>query len=341
MHQSIEFKPLNCSPTYLMAYQNTALDYDDFLFGEKAGRRTPYECFCDGCADRFTELKDEDNFGLFQSSGEDQLYEGTAEWGLPIEDQSPQFPDATMTLYFEPSAVSSYPLPLDDNDSDTCIVSPQRRKNGPHSATCYAPEFKQHSIQNAIRLSGTTSCQTAILQGPDHPSTDAALPAVISIEDLHIEPSRKKGRSCRSPRVQEKKTKQRKARNQSQSPSGDESASQKAKHAHSVVERRYRDNLNGKITQLHRTLIAAETVPRTIGQQFQISFQDLGQLARIRKSDIISKAIQYVHQSEVEIRHMCDEIHQLRERIQGLEMLVKCEDYPLLNNMVALQLQQR
>ena len=55
----------------------------------------------------------------------------------------------------------------------------------------------------------------------------------------------------------------------------------------------------------------------------------------------MTKAIQYVHRSEVEIRHMSDEIHLLKERIQSLEKLVKREDRALLNNMLALQLQRR
>jgi len=62
-------------------------------------------------------------------------------------------------------------------------------------------------------------------------------------------------------------------RKTSRSPSssdGEDSASARAKHNHSVVERRYRDNLNGKITQLHHTLQAIEANPRwrsSISQQ--------------------------------------------------------------------------
>ncbi|KAK5203140.1 bHLH/Zip transcription factor [Exophiala xenobiotica] len=116
----------------------------------------------------------------------------------------------------------------------------------------------------------------------------------------------------------------------------EDSADLKAKHTHSVIERRYRDNLNGKITHLYSTLQAVEAYTRLIG--FEGQFSDRG--GSVRKCDIMSKAIHYVHQSEVELHHMTEEIQHLQERVRGLEKLVKCEDCTLLQNVRRLQLEK-
>jgi len=47
----------------------------------------------------------------------------------------------------------------------------------------------------------------------------------------------------------------------------------------------------------------------------------------------------YVNQTEVEMRHMENEIHRLGERVRVLEKLVRCEDCSLLKQMVGLQVQ--
>ncbi len=141
-----------------------------------------------------------------------------------------------------------------------------------------------------------------------------------------------KSRDDRRPKV----TRTRSKRSQSDSSCEEDSANLKAKHNHSVIERRYRDNLNGKITHLHRTLQAVEANSRLIG--FDGQYSDPGR--RVRKCDIMIKAIHYVHQSEVELRHMTEEIQHLQERVRGLEKLVKCEDCTLLQNLRRLQLEK-
>ncbi|KIX09551.1 uncharacterized protein Z518_00631 [Rhinocladiella mackenziei CBS 650.93] len=120
--------------------------------------------------------------------------------------------------------------------------------------------------------------------------------------------------------------------------SEDESARLKAKQYHSAVERRYRDNLKEKMEQLNRTL---ESTSRSTGFLFWDHSSSSGRRTKVRKSDIITKAINYVHQSELEIRHMTDEIHRLEDRIQTLEKFVKCEDRSLLQNMIRVQLQRQ
>ncbi|KIX03317.1 uncharacterized protein Z518_06869 [Rhinocladiella mackenziei CBS 650.93] len=91
------------------------------------------------------------------------------------------------------------------------------------------------------------------------------------------------------------------------------------KQAHSVVERRYRDKMNNKMKQLYHVLLETKQVSRLP----RIQNWDTVSLSRapggIRKTDIINDAINYVYQSEVNIRHMSDEISTLKARIQNLE----------------------
>ncbi|KAJ9607656.1 hypothetical protein H2200_007734 [Cladophialophora chaetospira] len=115
-------------------------------------------------------------------------------------------------------------------------------------------------------------------------------------------------------------------------------AKQRAKQAHSLVERKYRENLNAKITQLHSTLQNSHYGPR-IGEDGNEQRDDLPASSKVRKSDVLTEAMNYVNQTEVEMRHMENEIVRLAERVRVLEKLVRCEDCSLLKQMVNLQVQ--
>jgi hypothetical protein len=98
------------------------------------------------------------------------------------------------------------------------------------------------------------------------------------------------------------------------SSSEDKATSQiQAKRAHSAVERRYRENLNSKITDLHRTLLATEFGSWSSNVE-DVKLLDLkkDEWGKIRKSDVLVNAMAYVHQSEIEMRHMSEEIRRLR-----------------------------
>jgi len=66
----------------------------------------------------------------------------------------------------------------------------------------------------------------------------------------------------------------------------------------------------------------------------------LATVASGQESDIMMRAIQYVHSSELEMRHMTDEIRHLRDRVQGLEKLVKCDDCVLVKSLRGLSVRQ-
>ncbi|KAL2045474.1 hypothetical protein N7G274_001902 [Stereocaulon virgatum] len=93
-----------------------------------------------------------------------------------------------------------------------------------------------------------------------------------------------------------------------------------AKVSHSVIERRYRENLNAKITQLDQALTsvrqAGEGQPEAPG--------------KARKADVINEAMRYVKQAKVEGESRNKEIEFLRLRVAALEKLVHCGDCALL-----------
>jgi hypothetical protein len=97
----------------------------------------------------------------------------------------------------------------------------------------------------------------------------------------------------------------------------DSSSRHRAKQIHSVVERRYRNNLNGKIEQLSQTL-------RATGCSSLSSFTDHPK--RVCKSDVLNDAINYIYHSEVEMRHMSDEIRRLNKRVEALRELARHGD---------------
>jgi len=116
---------------------------------------------------------------------------------------------------------------------------------------------------------------------------------------------------------------------------------QRAKQAHSLVERKYRENLNAKIAQLHSTLQASHYGPKVGDDGDSDNPVTLSGVpsSKVRKSDVLTEAMNYVNQTEVEMRHMENEIHRLTERVRVLEKLVRCEDCSLLKQMVNLQVQ--
>ncbi|KAK5194437.1 hypothetical protein LTR99_002939 [Exophiala xenobiotica] len=115
-------------------------------------------------------------------------------------------------------------------------------------------------------------------------------------------------------------------------------AKQRAKQAHSLVERKYRENLNAKIAQLHNTLESSHYGPRA-NEDDESDAPSVVPANKVRKSDVLTEAMNYVNQTEVEMRHMENEIQRLADRVRVLEKLVRCEDCSLLKQMVNMQVQ--
>ena len=139
--------------------------------------------------------------------------------------------------------------------------------------------------------------------------------------------------------VPSKKTTANSRQRVSRAKSDDKTSRSNSKKAHSLVERRYRENLNGNITQLRLALLKTKRVGFTAPQAEDEDEESQKQsLSKVRKGDVMLEAVDYVNQTEVEIRHMADEIQLLTARVQQLERLVKCEDCALMKQFVSFRL---
>lgn len=103
------------------------------------------------------------------------------------------------------------------------------------------------------------------------------------------------------------------------------------KSAHSVVERRYRENLNTKINQLDQVL---SMVGQRSLDRDEISVEPT---AKVRKADVLTEAIRYVKQTALESKARTQEISFLRLRVVALEKLVECSDCSALKQYTSLQ----
>jgi hypothetical protein len=132
---------------------------------------------------------------------------------------------------------------------------------------------------------------------------------------------------------------------------------QRAKQAHSLVEKKYRENLNTKLSQLYTTLQNAHYGPHRFVSDSEVDPDELNDdgdvpisildneparavssLPKFRKSEVLDNAMSYVNQTEVEMRHMETEILRLSDRIQQLEKLAKCQsdDCSMMKRLVQL-----
>ncbi|KAF3911008.1 hypothetical protein AA313_de0202206 [Arthrobotrys entomopaga] len=113
-------------------------------------------------------------------------------------------------------------------------------------------------------------------------------------------------------------------------------AQQVKKAAHSTVEKRYRANLNTKITHLHEELVkASEDDSVSLSSELRGSKSKGPPTGppKTRKADVLTDALNFVNRTQKEKKMMKDEIDFLKMRIMTLEKLVKCEDCLLLKQM--------
>jgi len=303
------------TPRVDIAYQEPFLDnqqsYDDSFFLQSSGN---------------------------EATGPNSVYPDA--WPAQTELRSLQYPTYLNDFSFEDA---SYQDPF-DNAAPVSFVAPYQTQRVPSPPQMTCPvDTQEYSVNNRFPSAPQDMGQIEPGQklgaaprtraSPTITPTDSA--PCMSTQQASSRSNSKPGTKSRDDR-RPKVTRTRSKRSQSDSSCEEDSANLKAKHNHSVIERRYRDNLNGKIAHLHRTLQAVEANSRLIG--FDGQYSDPGR--RVRKCDIMIKAIHYVHQSEVELRHMTEEIQHLQERVRGLEKLVKCEDCTLLQNLRRLQLEK-
>jgi Helix-loop-helix DNA-binding domain len=98
------------------------------------------------------------------------------------------------------------------------------------------------------------------------------------------------------------------------------------KAAHSIVERRYRENLNSKITQLQLALSLAR-YPVTEPKGHSVDKKSADPPDKLRKAEVLVEAIQYVQRAEREKMVQADETAFLRLRVTAFEKLITRDHY--------------
>lgn len=97
------------------------------------------------------------------------------------------------------------------------------------------------------------------------------------------------------------------------------------KKVHSVIEKRYREKIKDKLSQLHQILV--ETRQSTGLPIWGRSVADWS-TSKVPKSEIIQDAITYILSSDAEIRRLRDEILRLSARLEYLETYQAIEINP-------------
>lgn len=105
----------------------------------------------------------------------------------------------------------------------------------------------------------------------------------------------------------------------------------RARQAHSQVERRYRENLNAKIQDLHRTLQTAQHRKPDTTQRIEEHEDDSDEedqepektSSKVKKSDVLVEAISYVQTTELEMRRKDEEIERLNEKVKLMENWIR------------------
>ncbi|KAK0655148.1 hypothetical protein B0T16DRAFT_424199 [Cercophora newfieldiana] len=105
------------------------------------------------------------------------------------------------------------------------------------------------------------------------------------------------------------------------------------KTAHNMIEKRYRTNLNDKITQLRDAVPSLRATHRQVTGSDGEGFMDdelngLVAVPKLNKATILSKATDYITQLENRNRNLETENNALRGRMEGLEMLLLARTGP-------------
>jgi hypothetical protein len=110
-----------------------------------------------------------------------------------------------------------------------------------------------------------------------------------------------------------------------------------SKTAHSIIERKYRENLNAKIAQLQETLTTTDYFAQ---DDSRLSNEALAPtVVKPRKGDVLTRTIDYIQHAEIDKRHMGEEIKLLKSQITAMKGPSKCDDCSLVNQLRALKLQ--
>jgi hypothetical protein len=105
--------------------------------------------------------------------------------------------------------------------------------------------------------------------------------------------------------------------------------------SHRVVERRYRDNLNGQIEAL-RTCIPGQLSEECLAVN---DVEDSPLPPKVlSKAAVLASAHTYIRELEQRQERLCSDIDELRAQVVGLQKFVRCEDCDVARYFKSLQL---
>ena len=109
-----------------------------------------------------------------------------------------------------------------------------------------------------------------------------------------------------------------------------------SKTSHSVVERRYRENLSNRIAELNQTLSETRHNSSKDGANLDAAHRKSTAFqGKARKAEVLLEAMRYVKQAELESLARIKEIEFLRSQVTALEKLVQCGDCTLLKQFAS------
>jgi hypothetical protein len=100
---------------------------------------------------------------------------------------------------------------------------------------------------------------------------------------------------------------------------------------HNVVERRYRENLNGQIEALRSTI-----PPALNGCPGSRDIEE-GAVKMPSKAEVISNAQSYIKALEAERMRLLAEVNGLKEQVRDLSSMVNCDDCSVINYITSLR----
>jgi hypothetical protein len=117
-----------------------------------------------------------------------------------------------------------------------------------------------------------------------------------------------------------------------QPPEMDDGSHPKSTAAHSVVERRYREGLNGALKDLEAAVRHAEA---RLGPNDGTSHVGAG---KTKKVEVLQLATTMIYTYEVEVRHLADEVARLNTQIKLAGSRSDCSECPLVKRMNAMRM---
>lgn len=103
-----------------------------------------------------------------------------------------------------------------------------------------------------------------------------------------------------------------------------------------IVEKRYRENLNGQLESLRTCLPSG-----IIDGRHQRDIEETACVTKtVSKAQVIAAAHNYIKSLESQKAQLVDENVLLKQQVAGLQELVKCDDCAVLNYLGSVQLQQ-